>query len=180
MRKVIVSEFVTLDGVMESPEKWVFAFHNKAIERFKLDEMYMIDTLLLGRKTYQIFAGSWPSMVGELADLMNGSRKCVASTTNATLEWNNSHPIQGDLAEEVGKLKQESGRDILVLGSGTLVQALARQNLVDVYRLMVFPIVQGVGKRLFTDGADAGLNLASTRTFQTGPVLLEYETALLK
>ncbi|MBO0795615.1 MAG: dihydrofolate reductase [Ktedonobacteraceae bacterium] len=175
MRRIIVSMFVTLDGVMETPEKWVPPFATKEIDTFKFEETREGGALLLGKRTYQIFAGSWPSRTGELAERINGLPKYVVSTTAEQLQWNNSHHITGNVEETVVGLKQQSGQDILVAGSGVLVQTLMHQNLIDEYRLLVYPIVLGKGKRLFQEGATAKLKLSETRAFDTGVVLLRYE-----
>jgi dihydrofolate reductase len=189
MRKVVVSEFVTLDGVMEDPS-WTLQFASEEQERFKLDELATSDALLLGRVTYEGFAVAWPNMMehyegprraelGEYADMMNGYPKHVVSTTlKEPLEWNNSTLIKGNVAEEVSRLKQQPGRDILVFGSADLVSALMRHGLVDEYRLMTFPIVVGSGKRLFGDGLETtALELVDTKAFGSGVVVLTYRPA---
>ena len=161
MGSVVVTEFVTLDGVMEDPGGaedfehggWSFKFdRGDDGDGFKLDEVMRADAHLLGRVTYEGFAAAWPSRSGEFADKINGMRKYVVSTTMDTAEWDNSTVIKGDLAEEVSKLKRELDGDILVAGSATLVQALVERDLVDEYRVMVFPMVLGTGRRLFTEG----------------------------
>ena len=193
MSRVVVTEFVSLDGVMEDPggsEKsrhgaWTFKF-NRGPEgdKFKLDELMASDALLLGRVTYEGFAASWPGRTDErgrvFADKMNSMRKYVVSKTlkdgNAT--WNNSTVIRGDVATEVGRLKTHSGGDLLVAGSAQLVQALTENHLVDEYRLMVFPIILGSGKRLFAQTHDAStLNLTSSQTAGDGVLLLTYKPA---
>jgi dihydrofolate reductase len=185
MRKVIVSEFVSLDGVMEDPggaEKtrhggWSFQFFNDESARYKRDELFACDALLLGRVTYQGFAAAWPTMSDPqgFADRMNGLPKFVASTTLKQLDWNNSRLLEGDIAAAVGKLKQQPGQDILVAGSGTLVRTLMQHDLIDEYRLMVHPVVLGGGKRLFADGTDRKvLKLTETRAFASGVVVLSY------
>jgi dihydrofolate reductase len=151
-------------------------------ENFKFDELSASDALLLGRVTYEGFAVAWPRMTeqaGECADMMNGYPKHVVSTTlEEPLEWNNSTLIKGDVAEEVTKLKQQPGKDILIFGSGDLVNALMSLELVDEYRLMVFPVIAGNEKRLFGDVADQkALKLVDTKTFSTGVVILTYEQA---
>jgi dihydrofolate reductase len=180
MRKVIVSEFVSLDGVVEDP-KWTFQFGSDEQEEFKLDELAAADALLLGRVTYEGFAAAWPSATDEegYADRMNGYPKHVVSTTQEEpLEWNNSTLIKGDVAEEVSKLKEQPGKDILVFGSADLVNTLMKHGLVDEYRLMVFPIVLGSGKRLFGDGLDTTvLELVDTKAFDSGVVVLTYRPA---
>ena len=188
MRKVVVSEYVTLDGVMEDPggaEKtkhggWSFQFWSEEAAKFKFDELFASDALLLGRVTYQGFAAAWPTVTDEagFADRMNGLPKYVVSTTLEEVTWNNSRLIKGNVAEEVTRLKQQSGQDILVGGSGELVQTLMQHDLVDEYRLMVHPVVVGGGKRLFRDGSDMRvLRLVETKAFSSGVVILSYEPA---
>ena len=181
MRKVIASEYVSLDGVMEAPEKWHFPFLNEEMEKFKFDELFASDALLLGRVTYQIFAGAWPSMTDEegFADRMNSLPKFVVSTTlQDPLEWNNSTLIKENVAEEISRLKQQPGQDILLYGSGELVHTLMQHDLIDEYRIMVHPVVLGSGKRLFKDGSDTTiLRLVGTVTFASGAVVLSYQPA---
>ena len=147
-----MSEFVTLDGVAEEPGKWSFPFWNEEIGKFKFNEPFSSDALLLGRVTYQGFAAAWPSMTDEAgyAKRMNGFPKHVVSRTLEKLDWNNSHLVKGNIEKEVSKLKQQQGRDLLIFGSGQLVNALMQRDLIDEYRLLVYPIVLGSGKRLFT------------------------------
>ena len=162
--KLVVSEFISMDGVIEAPGGgedfehggWTFAFEQGPDgEQFKLDEVMQADALLLGRVTYEGFAQAWPSMTdaGEFGDKMNAMPKYVVSTTLDKAEWNNSTLVRGDVAAEVARLKQQPGGDLLVNGSARLVQSLMEHDLVDEYRLMVFPVVLGSGKRLFGDGA---------------------------
>ena len=189
MRKVVVSEFVSLDGVMEDPS-WTFQFASEEQEKFKSDELSASDTLLLGRVTYEGFAAAWPNMMeqyrgprraelGEYADMMNGYPKHVVSTTlKEPLEWNNSTIIEENVAEEVLRLKQQPGKEILVFGSGALVNTLMRDDLIDEYRLMIFPIIVGSGQRLFADGIDEMvLKLVDAKTFGSGVVVLTYRSA---
>lgn len=181
MRKLVVSEFVSLDGVMEDPT-WTFQFSGEEQEESKFDELSASDALLLGRTTYEGFAAAWPQMAGETGEygaMMNGYPKHVVSTTlEEPLEWNNSALIKGDVVEETDKLKQRPGKDILVFGSGDLVNMLMEHNLVDELRLMVFPIVLGSGKRLFEGGREPkGLRLLGSKTFSTGVVYLTYQPA---
>src|SRR5215203_7072393 len=154
MRRVVVSEFVSLDGVVEDP-KWTFQFGSEEQEQFKFDELSASDALLLGRVTYEGFAAAWPQMTeqtGEYGAMMNGYPKYVVSTTLEQAEWNNSTIIKENVSEEISRLKQQSGKDILVFGSGDLVNTLLEHDLVDEYRLMIFPVVVGSGKRLFGEG----------------------------
>ena len=192
MRRVIVSEFVSLDGVIEDPGgaeglergAWSFRFdRGPEGDKFKFDELAAADALLLGRVTYEGFAAAWPQMkeqTGEYGAWMNGYPKYVASRTlQEPLEWNNSTLIEGDVAEEVSKLKRQDGKDILVFGSGELARTLMEHDLIDEYRLMVHPVVVGKGKRLFGDvGETRDLRLVDTR--QVGPdgvLILTYRPA---
>jgi len=189
MRRVVASEFVSLDGVMEDP-RWTFQFGSEEQEKFKFDELFASDALLLGRVTYEGFAAAWPEMMEqyegprraaleEFTDRMNSIPKYVVSTTlEEPLEWNNSTLITGDVAEEVSRLKQRLGQDILIGGSGELVNTLMGHDLIDEYRLMVFPVVVGSGKHLFGEGsATKTLQLMETKTFASGVVVLSYEPA---
>ena len=175
MRKVIISEFLTLDGVMEEP-RWTFQFGSQEQEKFKFDELFACDALLLGRVTYQGFAAAWPSMqgTGAYGERMNSLPKYVVSRTLDKAEWNASL-LKGHLVEEVSKLKEQLGQDILVFGSGDLVHQLMQHDLIDEYRLMVFPIVVGSGKRLFREGSEQKvLKLVETKTFASGVLVLTY------
>jgi dihydrofolate reductase len=181
MRRVVVSEFISLDGVVEDP-RWTFQFSSDDRDRFKFDELAASDALLLGRVTYEGFAAAWPQMeeqTGEYGAWMNGYPKHVVSTTlEEPLEWNNSTLVEGDVAEEVSRLKDQPGKDILVFGSGDLVNTLMQHDLIDEYRLMVFPIVVGSGKRLFDEGGDKKpLQLVGTQTFDSGAIVLTYAPA---
>jgi dihydrofolate reductase len=180
MGKLVVTEFVTLDGVMEDPGGaeggrggWAFKFdQGDEGAKFKVDELMASDAQLLGRVTYEGFAKAWPTMegTGEFGEKMNEMPKFVVSTTLKSPKWNNTTVLKGDLAEEVGKLKEKFSGDILVAGSAQLVQSLLALDLIDELHLMVFPIVLGAGKRLFADGTDTtSLNLVETK--QTGSVV---------
>jgi dihydrofolate reductase len=191
MSKVVVSEFVSLDGVMEDPGGaegfehggWTFQFdRGPEGNKFKLDELFAADALLLGRVTYQGFAKAWPSITDDegFADKMNSMRKYVVSTTlsDAEATWNNTTVIRGDAVAEIARLKAQPGGDLLVAGSRQLAQTLVERGLVDEYRLMVFPIVLGSGKRLFQDvGTVARLALRDATTAGSGIVLLTYQPA---
>ena len=175
MRKVIVTEYVSLDGVMEEPA-WTAPYWNDEIAKLKYDELFASDVLLLGRVTYQGFAASWPTMdEGEFGDRMNSLPKYVVSTTLEKAEWNNSRLIEVNVAEEVSKLKQQPGQNILIYGSGELVHTLMHHDLIDEYRLLVYPIVLGSGKRLFKDGSKATLKLVDTKPFSSGVVAHIYQ-----
>ncbi|MBD3885240.1 dihydrofolate reductase [Phormidium tenue FACHB-886] len=174
MRKVVVTEFMSLDGVMEEPA-WTAPYWNDEIAQFKGEETSASDALLLGRVTYQGFAAAWPESTDEGADYFNNVRKYVVSTTLDRVEWNNSTLIKDNIAEEITKLKQQDGQDITVHGSATLVQTLMQHDLVDRYRLLVYPVVVGEGKRLFNEGASTTLKLIKSQWFSSGVVAIVYE-----
>ncbi|MBV9327745.1 MAG: dihydrofolate reductase family protein [Chloroflexi bacterium] len=179
--RLVVTEFVTLDGVMEDPggaEKtpgggWAFRFERGPDgDKFKLDELMAADAQLLGRVTYTGFAAAWPNITDEqgFAARMNSMRKYVVSKTLQSADWNNSEILRGNLLDEVRKLKAQPGGDILVAGSAQLVHTLAENNLVDEYRLMLYPVVLGSGKKLFPDGLPTtGFKIVEAR--QTAAVL---------
>jgi dihydrofolate reductase len=189
MRKVIVSEFLSLDGVMQAPGNTDEGFQYGGWQRPYFDDVMgaVVDKdlkaaggLLLGRRTYDHFAGYWPSASEEQEpELMNDLPKFVASTTlKEPLAWSNSTLIKGDVAGEVAELKERSGGDLIVLGSGELAQTLMRHNLVDEYQLMVHPVVLGNGKRLFRDdGSRRPLRLVDSTTTGIGVLLLRYRSA---
>lgn len=178
MRSVLVTEFLTLDGVMEAPNEWSFPYWNDEIGQFKLNEMMGSDALLLGRVTYEGFAAAWPERTDEdgFADRMNSVPKYVISTTLREAAWNNSHVISENIAEEVSKLKQQDGQNILVAGSADLIHTLMQHNLIDEVRLLIYPIVLGKGKRLFSENANTLLKLVESKSYDTGVVLLRYQT----
>jgi dihydrofolate reductase len=151
-------------------------YWNDELGAFKNSELFASDALLLGRVTYQGFAAAWPSMGGNggFGDRMNSIAKYVVSSTLEEADWNNSAVLTGDLVEEVSKLKQQPGQDILVGGSARLAQALMRHHLVDELRLAVYPVVLGSGKRLFDDGGHTGLELVEHQPTSTGVILLTY------
>jgi dihydrofolate reductase len=181
VRRIVVSEFVSLDGVVEDPG-WTFRFRSEERERFKLDELAESDALLLGRVTYEGFAEAWPSMDDEagFADMMNGYPKHVVSETlEEPLGWNNSTLIKGGVVEEIAGLKRRDGKDIAVHGSATLVRTLLEHDLVDELRLMVFPIVVGKGKRLFGESDEPkDMRLVGVKSLgPNGVVVLTYRPA---
>lgn len=185
MGKLVVTEFITVDGVIDSPGElgWVFKF-NRGDEgdKFKFDELMSADAQLLGRITYQGFAKAWPSMgTDPFGSRMNSMPKFVVSTTLSPAEatWENSSVISHDVAAEVARIKAGTTGDILVAGSGHLARTLAAEDLVDEYRLMVFPIVLGAGKRLFDEGSPrTELRLLDSRPVgPDGVVILTYAPA---
>jgi len=187
MAKIIITEFVSLDGVIEDPGGsedfryggWSFEFdRGDDGNQFKLDETMQSDALLLGRRTYEGFAEAWPSRDGEFADKFNSMPKYVVSTTLKDPEWSNTTVLDGDLAEEVGKLREGDGGNIVVHGSAQLAQALLENDLVDELRLMVFPVVLGDGKRLFGETSDKKtLKLTDSRAVGDGVAILVYGRA---
>ena len=192
MRPLVVSTFVTLDGVMQAPGGpeedptgsfdhggWSAGYWDDAMGERMGELMGKPFDLLLGRKTYEIFAAHWPHVPDEPgAEQLNSARKHVASRTLDTLKWENSTLLEGDVPEAVAKLKQEDGPEIQVHGSSDLIQTLLEHDLVDELRLMIFPVVLGTGKRIFGDGAvPAELALADSDTSSTGVVMATYKRA---
>ena len=187
MARIVVTEFVSLDGVMEDPGGaegfvyggWSFEYNRgEEGDRFKLEETMASDALLLGRVTYQGFADSWPSRTGEFADKFNTMPKYVVSSTLDKAEWGNSTVLKGDVVEAVSTLREDPGGDIVVHGSARLVQTLLDNDLVDELRLMVFPVVLGSGKRLFGATSDKKpLRLVDSRTVGDGVTILVYRRA---
>jgi dihydrofolate reductase len=186
MGRVVVSEFVSLDGVMEDPGGaedfehggWTFEIERGDGDSFKMEETRESDALLLGRVTYEGFAAAWPSREGAFADKFNGMPKYVVSSTLENPEWSNTTVLDGDVVEEVSKLRRETPGQIVVHGSAQLVQTLLDAELVDELRLMVFPVLLGSGRRLFgsTDGKRR-MRLADSKTVGDGVAILVYEPA---
>lgn len=179
MRRLIAAAFVTLDGVMESPDKWQFPneLFDDAMGKDVRTTLDAVDALLVGRVTYEEWAAFWPSQSDEdpFAKRINALPKYVVSKTLQTAAWKNSRILRGDLAEEVSTLKQQPGGDILIWGSARLVSGLTAVGLIDEYQLMVHPVVVGRGKRLFREGVDPTLlTLADTKRYGTGVILVTY------
>jgi dihydrofolate reductase len=195
MRKVIVDEFMTLDGVVQAPGGaeedreggfehggWQMPYFDEVSGKTVTDDIAGAGGFLLGRRTYEIFASYWPNAPDEVQDIarpLNDLPKYVASTTlTEPLEWQNSVLLEGDVADAVAALKREDGKDIRVIGSGGLVQTLMQHGLVDEYRLMIHPVVVGGGKRLFRDGGELmALRLVDSKITTTGVVIATYEPA---
>jgi len=182
--RIVVTEFVSLDGVMEDPGGaenfrhggWTFEIaRGDEGDKFKLDEALDAAALLLGRVTYEGFAAAWPSREGDFADKFNDMPKYVVSSTLETAEWNNSTVLKGDVVDEVAKLRRDVDGDVVVHGSAQLVQTLIEHDLVDELRLMVFPVVLGTGKRLFGETSDKRpLRLADSKVVGDGVAILVY------
>jgi dihydrofolate reductase len=187
MGRIVVTEFVSLDGVVEAPgggegfkyDGWSFEIERgEEGDQFKLDETMSSEALLLGRVTYEGFAAAWPSRTGEFADKFNSMPKYVVSSTLESPEWSNTTVLAGDIAEEVTKLKGAHEGDIVVHGSPRLVQTLIDRDLLDELRLMVYPVVLGTGKRIFDRTSDKKpLRLVSSKIVGDGVAILVYEPA---
>ncbi len=182
MRRVVAGLFVSLDGVVEAPEKWHLPYFNDEMGGAIGAAMAAADAMLLGRVTYQEFASYWPGVSSEdqpFADFMNNTRKYVVSSTLENVDgWRNSTLISENIAEEIAELKRQPGKDIAITGSGTLVHSLLQDDLLDELGLMVHPVVVGSGKRLFEDGGDQKrLKLVDSKTFSTGVIYLTYQPA---
>lgn len=189
MRKVITSTFVTLDGVMQAPGGpeedsagnfeyggWTVNYWNEMLDQFMGEFMSKPADLLLGRKTYEIFAAYWPNSTDPGADVLNNAKKYVASRTLTKVDWNNSTLLQGDAVQAVRKLKEENGPELQVHGSSNFLQTLLKHNLIDQFRMLVFPVVIGKGKRLFDQGTvPSGLKLIEGKTTPSGVILAIYE-----
>ncbi len=185
MRKIIVSEFITLDGVIEAPGGnetdhphggWQTQYRSQEAGQYKIDELASVDALLLGRKTFEVFAAYWPTQSDDaFGKPINRLPKYVASESLKKVEWNNSHILR-DVAKDVAALKKTDGGNILVYGSGTLVKALLHHDLVDELRLMVYPVSVGGGVRLFDDNRELKkFGLKQSRVFDNGVLILEYQ-----
>jgi dihydrofolate reductase len=186
MARIVVTEFVSLDGVMEDPGGaedfehggWTFEIERGDGDGFKMEETRASDALLLGRVTYEGFASAWPSRDGEFADKFNGMPKYVVSSTLEDPEWNNTTVLGGDVVDEVSRLRRETQGEIVVHGSASLVQTLLDSDLVDELRLMVFPVVLGSGRRLFgTSDGKRRMRLTDSKTVGDGVAILIYEPA---
>lgn len=195
MRNLIINTFLTLDGVMQAPGGpeedttggftqggWSVNYWDDVMGQHMDERVSRPFDLLLGRKTYEIFAAYWPyvtdSSQASMAQVLNRAKKYVASTTLDRVDWHNSTLLIGDVAEQIAKLKQQAGPEIQVHGSGNLIQTLLKHNLIDEYHLWIFPVLVGNGKRLFADGTvPGGLKLAHSITSTTGVLIARYEPA---
>lgn len=177
MRKLIVSTYMTLDGVIENP-MWTMPYWNDEIAQFQTEDLFTSDALLLGRETYEGFKDAWSARAGSdaFADRMNSLPKYVASRTLQAAEWN-ATVLQGDLPAAIAKLKQQPGQNILKYGGGELLHTLLQHKLMDELHLLVYPVVVGDGARLVPQGSDLGLRLVDTKTFSSGVIALIYQPA---
>lgn len=187
MRRIVAAEYLSLDGVGEDPGRlgefdrrgWMIPYYDEELAEYMSDQLFASDALLLGRTTYEGFVSVWPARSGDpIADRMNSLPKFVASTTvDEPLEWN-ATLLSGDVADEVQRLKQQPGQNLLIYGSQTLVHTLMQRDLIDVYQMMVVPLFLGRGKRFFSDGLDTtALSLTDVGTTRAGVVMLTYERA---
>lgn len=182
MRKIVAALWLTLDGVVEAPEKWSFPYVNDEVGQAIGAQFAASDAMLLGRRTYEEFAAVWPQRTsaefGPVADAMNNTPKYVVSSTLDTVDWQNSTLIQGNMVEALSQLKQQPGKNIAISGSGALVRSLLHEGLVDELQLLVCPIIVGAGKRLFEDyGEQTPLQLVDSKAFGTGVLSLVYAPA---
>ncbi len=191
MRKLVVLSFVTLDGVMQAPGGpeedptagfkhggWSVGYWDDALANVMTEQMSRPYDLLLGRKTYEIFAAHWPHVKDDLAARINNAEKHVVSRTLTNVDWNNSSLVKGDAVQEIRKLKEQSGPELQVHGSGNLVQTLLKHDLVDEFRLKIYPVTLGNGKRLFAEGTiPAGLKLVDSKATASGVIIATYQRA---
>lgn len=189
MRKIIASTFVTLDGVFEAPgpgdttllhkKGWTMPYSSPDLGQHMGEAMGAADAMLLGRVTYEGFAEYWSKVPEDdpFGNLMNNRKKYVLSTTLDKADWKNSTLIKDNVVEELNRIKQEPGQNIAIVGSGTLINRLMADNLIDEFQLLVYPVVLGEGKRLFQNGTEGKLKLVSAKTFESGVVLMTYQPA---
>ena len=183
MRKLMVSEWISLDGVFDAEKmgEWFMPYDSESRQAYIQECHRTCDAILFGRKTYEMLAPYWSAMKNNedgVADKLNSVPKYVVSSTLEKADWNNTTVIKGNIAEEIGKLKQQPGNEIMLEGSAELVQLLAEADLVDEYRFMVHPVIMGSGKRLFRDGMHAaGLKLVKTQSLDAGIIVLYYQPA---
>jgi dihydrofolate reductase len=173
MRKIIASTYATLDGVIENPQEWSFDYFDEEAAKFANDQLFDADALLMGRETFESFAEAWPSRSDAFADRFNSMKKYVVSTTlTEPLGWNNCTLIKENVVEEVTKLKQQSGQNILMYGTGRLAHTLIQHGLLDEHRLWIIPVIWGSGKRIFEGMDTAKLELVEAKTLSSGTVIL--------
>ncbi len=178
--RLVATEYMSLDGVFEEPGHWSGPYFDDSAAQFKWDELMASDALLLGRKTYEGFAAAWPTMeaAGDFGLKMNTMPKYVVSSTLQKAEWSGSKLIKGNVVGEIRKLKHEPGNDLLLSGSAQLFNAMMKEDLIDLYRIMLHPVVVGEGKRLFSgESAPTVLQLTDTKRVGKGIIVLEYRPA---
>jgi dihydrofolate reductase len=177
MRNIIESTLVSIDGVIGEPHLWAKDYFGDEARADALKQLLASDAMLMGRRTYEIFAKVWPAQTGAYADRINTMRKYVFSSTLARAEWTNTIIVRGDVAAEVAKLKEQNGQDLIIYGHGPLGQALLERRLLDELRFAIHPVFVGRGTPLFREGDKAALQLVGTKTFGNGVVVLSYRPA---
>jgi dihydrofolate reductase len=177
MRKVVESTLVSLDGVIGDPQVWANEYFDEEAMSLAHRQLLVADAMLMGRRTYEIFAATWPAYTSAYADRMNNIPKYVFSSTLDTAEWSNSVIVGGDPEQTVAELKQQGDGDLVMYGHGPLGQALLEQHLLDELRLWIHPLVVGRGTLFFREGASTALNLATTQMLASGVVILTYQPA---
>jgi dihydrofolate reductase len=175
MRKIIESTLVSLDGVIGDPHLWAMERFDDDAQKEALEGLRASDAMLLGRRTYEIFAGVWPARTGSYAETLNSMRKYVFSSTLREVDWNNSTIIRGDVVAEAAKLKRQEGKGLIIYGHGLLGQTLLQHHLLDEIHFSVHPVLVGSGKLLFRDGAMAKLELVTAKPRPNGVVVLSYK-----
>ena len=174
MRKIIESTLVSLDGVIGDPHLWAMERFDEEAQKEALEGLRASDAMLLGRRTYEIFAGVWPARTGAYAERLNTMPKYVFTSTLRKVDWNNSTIIHGDVVAEAAKLKQQGGKGLILYGHGLLGQTLLQHHLLDEIHFSVHPVLVGRGKQLFREGAMAKLELISAKARRNGVVVLSY------
>jgi dihydrofolate reductase len=177
MRRILESTLVSLDGVIGDPPTWIGDYADDAFEKDALKRLLESDAMLMGRRTYEMFARIWPARTGDFADRLNSMRKYVFSSTLEKPDWNNAIVIRGDVVAEVRKLKQQAGKDLAIYGHGLLGETLLKHHLLDELRVSIFPVFVGRGKLLFREDERATLTLVATERLQSGVVVLRYQPA---
>jgi dihydrofolate reductase len=177
MRKIIESTLMSLDGVIGDPHLWSMDYFDKEAEKFALELLSASDAMLMGRRTYEFFAAAFPHRTGDYGDRINGIRKYVFSSTLPKADWSNSTLIRGDAAAEVGRLKQQPGKDLVIYGHGLLGQTLLEHGLLDELKLWIHPLLIGRGKLLFREGERHKLKLIAQKTLAAGVAVLTYEAS---
>jgi dihydrofolate reductase len=175
MRKIIESTLVSLDGVIGDPHLWAMERFDEEAQKEALEGLLASDAMLMGRRTYEIFAGVWPARTGTYAERLNSMRKYVFSSTLRKVDWNNSTIMSGDVVGQAAKLKQQEGRSLIMYGHGLLGQTLLKHHLLDELHFSVHPVLVGRGKLLFREGEKANLELVSARARRNGVVVLSYK-----
>jgi dihydrofolate reductase len=177
MRKIIESTLVSLDGIFGDPHIWATEYFDHEAESYALELLSTADAMLMGRHTYEFFAAAFPHQTGEYGARINGIRKYVFSNSLKKADWSNSSIVEGDVATEAARLKEQDGKDLVIYGHGLLGQTLLERHLLDELKLWIHPLLLGSGQRLFREGGRTKLKLVTTRTLRTGVVVATYQPA---